>query len=154
MNWWSTDFNKHIEIIQWGENTVVPWNGLNCSDQLIHRFFFNKYAVSSLYPQVSHLWIQPTADEKHYFRSAAGNLWMWRTSCTCMHRPTPLYIQDFSILDFGIHVCACVSVCMFVWGVLEPIPCGYWGTTEVSEESKVIHEFLTVPLTTTLFKGQ
>lgn len=27
---------------------------------------FNKYTVGPLYPQVSHMWIQPTADRKQY----------------------------------------------------------------------------------------
>lgn len=62
---------------------------------------FNKHAVSPLYCQNLHLWIQPTTDGKSYFGVVVGNPQLQRANC--MWYLTPFHIRDLSIADFDVH---------------------------------------------------
>lgn len=90
-----------------------PWNNTVWTKM---KIFFNM--VGPPYPWDLHPWIQPTANQKQWFWSSPGSLWMRRANC--MHYSMSLYIRNLSIYEFW-----------YPKEILESMPQGFWSATIV-----------------------
>lgn len=91
-------------------------------------FFFISYTLGLLYLWVSNPQIQPTIDQKQYFRFLIRNPQTQRANC--MHCSIPFYMRDFSVRRF--------------WYCRNPGTTTLWimeYCSQVLGESKVIPEF-------------
>lgn len=103
--------------------------GSSCEIPLIWWFFFFiSYTLGLLYLWVSNPQIQPTIDQKQYFRFLIRNPQTQRANC--MHCSVQFYMRDFSVRRF--------------WYCRNPGTTTLWimeYCSQVLGESKVIPEF-------------